>query len=187
MKVRADHEAVRERLAELDAEPVGTVVQTDTYYDAPHRSFADTDEALRIRRERRVDAEETAPDDAVPDGAAERAVLTYKGPRVDDASKTRVEHETGVGDAAAADAVLRGLGFAPAATVEKERERYRLDGFAVVLDEVEGLGEFVEVEGAASETDVAAVSEAARAVVERLGLDPDEQVRTSYLGLLLEE
>lgn len=165
------------------------MTQTDTYYDAPHRSFAETDEALRLRRETRVDGPDGDPGRAgetATDATGERAVLTYKGPRVDDASKTRVEHETAVGDADAADAVLGGLGFEPTATVEKERERYRLDGFGVVLDDVAGLGEFVEVERAAGEADVAAVREAARAVVERLGLDPDDQVRTSYLEMLAE-
>ena len=70
LKVRADHDAVRERLAAVDAAPRGAVVQRDTYYDAPHRDFAETDEALRVRR---VETE----------GDVESR-LTYKGPLVDD-------------------------------------------------------------------------------------------------------
>ena len=59
VKVAADHAAVRERLPD-EAEALGTVEQVDTYFDAPHRDFAATDEALRLRRERRVDGESGA-------------------------------------------------------------------------------------------------------------------------------
>jgi adenylate cyclase class 2 len=170
LKLGAEHGPVRERLEALGAEPLGGVSQTDTYYDAPHRSFAETDEALRVRRE--VDDE----------GASVR--LTYKGPLVESASKTREEHETAVEDGEEVRAVLEGVGFAPAATVQKERERFAHGGYTVTLDSVEGLGEFVEVETEAEAVEPA--REGAVAVVRELGLDPDEQVRTSYLGLLLD-
>jgi adenylate cyclase class 2 len=184
MKVRADHGSVRERLAEAGADPLGGVRQVDTYYDAPHRDFAETDEALRIRRETPADgAAEVDEDDTDADTGAR---VTYKGPLVEQESKTREEHETGVDDGAELDAALRGLGFSPAATVEKERERYALDGYTVTLDRVEGLGEFVEVEREAKEADIETVREGAAAVLERLGLDPEAGIRTSYLGLLLE-
>jgi adenylate cyclase class 2 len=173
LKLRADHDEVRDRLAAAGAEPLGTVVQRDTYYDAPHRDFATTDEALRVRRV------EGASDDRT------EARLTYKGPLVDDDSKTRREHETGVDDGEATAAALSALGFSPAAVVEKRRERFALDGYAVTLDDVAGLGEFVEVEGEATEAEVTAVRDAVREVVRSLGLDPDDGVRTSYLELVL--
>jgi len=50
VKVPADLDAVRERLADAGAGRVATVAQADTYFDAPHREFAETDEALRVRR-----------------------------------------------------------------------------------------------------------------------------------------
>jgi len=177
LKVRAEHGPVWRRLSDLGADRIGRVVQADTYYDAPHRAFAETDEALRLRREERADG-----DGGGEDGEGVR--LTYKGPLVDDASKTRAEFETGVDDGEAAADILGELGFEPAAVVEKERERFRLEGYAVALDDVSGLGEFVEVERAAAAADVDAVREGAVAVLERLGLDPDDAVRTSYLGLL---
>ncbi|WP_135534432.1 MULTISPECIES: class IV adenylate cyclase [Halostella] len=175
VKVRADHDAVRDRLEAVGAESVGAVVQEDTYYDAPHRSFAETDEALRIRRERSPEAE------------AETARVTYKGPLVDRASKTREEFETGVDDGETMAAILDGLGFDPAATVSKGRDRYTVDGYAVTLDAVDGLGEFVEVETETDEAGVETAREGAYDVLRRLGLDPETQIRTSYLGLLLEE
>ena len=111
------------------------------------------------------------------------AKVTYKGPLVDAASKTREEHETTVAEGDELHAVLEGVGFRPAATVEKDREVWTLDGYTVALDSVDGLGEFVEVE--LESDDVEAAREGAFEVVRALGLDPDEQVRESYLAMLL--
>jgi len=173
LKVRAEHDRVRPRLESIGAEPAGTVSQVDTYYDHPVREFGETDEALRVRRE--TDDE---------DGEGERAKVTYKGPLVDDGSKTREELETGVGDGDTMAGVLESVGFEPAATVEKRRERFRHGEYTVTLDTVEGLGEFVEVETEAEAIDPA--REGAIEVLERLGLDPADGIRTSYLGLLLD-
>ena len=174
VKVPADLEAVRDRLGELEAAAVGVVVQEDTYYDAPHRTFAETDEALRIRSEREQEAKDS------------ETRLTYKGPLVDETSKTREEFETGVDDDETIEAILSSLGFSPAATVRKERERFALDGYTVTLDSVDGVGEFVEVEVEASENDLEDAREGAFVVLERLGLDPDDGIQTSYLEFVLE-
>lgn len=175
VKLRADHGVVRERLEEVGATQVNRVTQTDTYYDAPHKDFAETDEALRLRRESRYDG-----DDVV----AEETNVTYKGPLVDESSKTRREYETSVEDGETMDAICNAVGFEPAATVEKDRERFSLDGYTVSLDAVSGLGEFVEVE-VEVESGVDEAREGAFSVLHKLGVDPDDQIRTSYLGMLL--
>jgi adenylate cyclase class 2 len=172
LKVRADHDAVRDALADSEATHQRSVVQEDTYYDAPDRNFAETDEALRIRTERAGDEETT--------------LLTYKGPLVEAESKTREEAETAVPEPEELEAILDGLGYDPAATVRKERDFFAYREYTVTLDSVDGLGEFVEVEREV-EDGVEAVREGARDVMTDLGLDPDEQIRTSYLGLLLAE
>ena len=178
IKVPAALSTVRQRLREAGAERVDVRRQRDTYYDAPHRDFAETDEALRIRRE-------TSVDDGA-EGEEADATVTYKGPLLEAASKTRAEHETGVDDGEALAAVLSGLGFEPAATVDKRREFWSYDGFTVTLDAVTGLDEYVEIERAVEEeSEIDAAREAAIDALDRLGLDADEQVRTSYLGLLL--
>lgn len=205
MKVRAEHGPVRERLADLGAESLGSAHQRDTYYDHPSRSFADTDEALRLRREASTGdgsapgAEPAAgpdpesgsePEDDTADPTT--ATLTYKGPLVDDASKTREEVETGVDDAESTDAVLRAVGFEPAAEVEKERERFVVGGYVVALDVVHSLGEFVEVEARAEGgtgddgPGIDALRDGAFDLCRQLGLDPDDSLRRSYLALLLD-
>lgn len=170
LKVRTSHDAVRQRLEEVDATRLGTVEQNDVYYDAPDRDFAETDEALRVRDER---------------GDGVTTHLTYKGPLIEAESKTRTEAETEVGDPGATEDILSGLGYRPAAEVHKERTRFEYRGYTVTLDSVEGLGQFVEVETEA-EDDVQRAREGAREVMQSLGLNPDEQIRTSYLGLLLD-
>lgn len=173
LKFPADHETLRERLTEVGATARGTVVQRDTYYDAPHREFATTDEALRIRRVERDEGVESR--------------ITYKGPLVDDASKTRREHETGVDDDGSLAAALEALGFEPAATVTKRRESFSLDGVTVTLDDVEEAGQFVELEadGDVPESAVDRVRETVTETARSLGLDPDESVQTSYLEMVL--
>jgi len=170
VKVRAAHEPVREALSAAGAEERGTVTQVDVYYDHPTREFGETDEALRVRREQK--------------GSAETVELTYKGPLVEEASKTRREVETEVEDGDALGDILDAVAFERAATVEKERTRFSLSGYTVTLDSVAGLGEFVEVETEAETIEPA--REGAFEILERLGLDPNDQLRTSYLGLLLE-
>ncbi|GAB3679465.1 class IV adenylate cyclase [Salinarchaeum chitinilyticum] len=230
VKVEADHDAIRERLP-AEAEPLGTVEQVDTYYDAPHRDFAETDEALRLRRERRVDAdpddrdaspdgkrkpgkrEEASPESETASAESEKTIaegertaaegertisadewttaVTYKGPLLEAASKSREEFETVVAEGAELAAAFDRLGFEPAAEVRKERQRYALGEFTISLDAVDGLGEFLEVETEipedAGEGSIAEPREAARALLADLGCDPEEQIRTSYLGLLLAE
>jgi adenylate cyclase class 2 len=173
VKVRADHDPVRDRLRNRNAERLGRVRQVDTYYDHPARSFPATDEALRIRRED-------------PDGGDSVACLTYKGPLVESASKTREEIETEVGDAEALDALLRELGFESAPEVSKERERFAVGEYTVTLDTVEEVGTFVEVERRGTEAEIETLRDGARDLLRDLGLDPTEHVRTSYLELVLD-
>ncbi len=172
LKVRADHERARERLSELGVDPRGTVRQVDTYYDHPTRSFAETDEALRIRRE------------TVADSDGEQTRVTYKGPLLEAESKTRAELETGLEDGDTFADILEALGFDPAATVEKTRERFEHGEYTVTLDTISGLGEFLEVETEAEVIEPA--RRGAADLLERLGFDPEEQIRRSYLGLLLD-
>lgn len=172
VKVPAAHGPVRDRLESAGATALSEVTQRDTYYDAPHRDFAATDEALRVRQTTGAAGGETR--------------LTYKGPLVEGAGKTRREHETTVADADEAAAILEGLGFESAATVEKTRETWRLDGYEVVLDDVTGLGQYVEVEREVPESRIDPAHRGAEQVLCDLGLDPADAVRTSYLGLLID-
>lgn len=171
VKLNADHPPVRARLEDADAQFLGSVTQTDDYYNHPTRDFAETDEALRIRREPNED---------------ERGELTFKGPLVETESKTRRELETGVDDAETLASILTALDFDAVATVRKTRDRYSLDGFTVSLDEVDGVGTFVEVETTALESAIDDERERAYDLLRRLGLDPADHTTQSYLEMVLD-
>ena len=170
----ADLAPLLARLAELGAEPGEPESQRDCYYAHPARDFAETDEALRLRRA----------------GAANR--ITYKGPKVGAEGKTRreLELELPSGDDALADfgRLLEALGFRPVATVEKRRRKADLDWqgreVEVSVDEVQGLGTFVEFELTADDEGVSQAEAALASLAAALPLGESE--RRSYLELLLE-
>ncbi|HJH31866.1 MAG TPA: class IV adenylate cyclase [Methanosarcinaceae archaeon] len=167
VKARASHERVKELLRELGACVTGVEHHCDTYYNAPHRDFSITDEALRIR---------------IVNG---HAVLTYKGKKLDTVSKTREEFETGV-DAAIMRNILLALGFVESGVVKKTRALFEFENFTICLDSVDGLGEFIEVEtmvGPGSDVD----HHRARVFgfLERLGIGEGDSIRVSYLEMLI--
>jgi adenylate cyclase class 2 len=162
------------QLITLGARPRPQVTELDTYFAHPVRRFDETDEALRLRQV----------------GDANR--LTYKGPKVDAASKTRIEVDLPLGPGAvavqrAADLLAR-IGFETVATVAKQRQVFELQwqGWQVVasLDTVEELGEFVELETTAEELQIVRAREALQDLASHLGLTGS--IRESYLELLLD-
>jgi adenylate cyclase, class 2 len=169
----SDLAAIEMRLKVLGATPERNRVETDYYFNAPDRDFASTDEALRLRR------------------IGPANFVTYKGPKTDKTTKTRLEIEVALaeGDEAVEKfkRLLASLGYRPVAQVEKQRQIYSLDrgGFAIeiCLDQVRDVGAFVEIETQAPDTAV----EQARQAVLRLAreLELETQERRSYLELLL--
>lgn len=167
-----DREAFARRLAELGARHRETRREEDVYFAHPCRDFARTDEALRVRR------------------IGQRQQLTYKGPLVDTETKTRTELQLSV-DAATGGKlrqILQRLGFRPVRAVTKQRECWELERagrrFAISWDDVDELGQFVEIETLADEADRAGATAELKRLAETLGLTRSE--RRSYLCLLLE-
>lgn len=116
-------------LESMGARRVQAGAMEDVYFAHPGRDFGTSDEALRMR---------------VTDEGAE---VTYKGPRMlDSATKAREELTTDVGDRLSAIRILERLGFVEFATVRKHRTSYILDKIRVDVDDVEGLGQFIELE-----------------------------------------
>ncbi len=152
------------------AAPVGIENQTDTYFNSQYRDFGKTDESLRIRAE---------------DG---KSFLTYKGPKMDSVSKTRKEFQIEIIDAENTKNILTSLGFSPMATVTKKRKNYRLGDFLIALDEVQNLGNFIEIEISAE--DSRKYEEKVESIfkfIEKLGLNRNSTIRKSYLELMLEK
>ena len=148
-------------------------VDEDHYFNAPDRDFKATDEAFRLRR------------------IGAKNCFTYKGPKRDAATKTRTEIELPFadGEAALADAarMLVCLGYRPVAVVRKTRAVYHFarGGFDLeaCLDDVDGVGRYVELEIVADESRFEDAKAVVLAAAAELGLT--QQERRSYLELTL--
>ena len=164
---------IERRLNELQPERRPAVTQVDTYFAHPQRDFGQTDEALRLRQ------------------VGEANFVTYKGPKVDATTKTRREIELplspGVVGAGQFQELLVSLSFQPVRQVRKTRRpilvEWEHERVEVALDDVAGLGPFVELEISADEGELDAARAVLASLATQLGLTRVE--RTSYLELLM--
>jgi adenylate cyclase, class 2 len=157
-----DHEGLKKALVAARAQFVGESAQKDVYFDDAAGSIKCRDGALRIRHE-------------MPSG---RVSVTLKGSHEDSDLKRRMEVNLDVSSLEQARELLAGLGYSPRITVEKNRSAWRLDGCEVALDELPGIGRFVEIEG----PDEAAIGR----VQARLGLGHLKHIPWSYAAFVEE-
>jgi adenylate cyclase class 2 len=170
----AEMAAVEERLAGMGAAISASSIEVDTYFAHPARDFAKTDEALRLRRK------DTS------------HFITYKGPKIDAATKTRREIELPLAvderGFQAWRSLLEALGFSAVGEVRKRRRKadvaWQDRTVEVSLDEVEPLGTFVELELVALSDGIEAARACILSLARALGLEGGE--RRSYLELLME-
>jgi adenylate cyclase, class 2 len=150
------------------------VEQTDCYFNHPARDFAASDEALRLRR------------------ADNLNFVTYKGPRTDATAKTRQELELPLPPGPEAldrfKELFSILGFTPFSQVRKRRESASVSWHGqtieVALDDVQGVGTFVELEAISAPGEVEVAQQAIGSLAAHLKLQDGE--RRSYLELVLE-
>jgi len=167
VKARAP-EDIAEKIAALGAKLLVVENHQDLYFNSPLRDFIVSDEALRIRIKE------------------EGARLTYKGPKLDQTTKSRLERTVKIDDAQQMEQILLTLGFVLSAQVRKRRSKYSYEGAVLAIDEVEGLGRFVEVEAEGEgEGDYEEQKRKVLSILNRLGLN--ESIRSSYLQLLEEK
>lgn len=165
---------LQQRLATDGIVLAAAVVQCDTYFAHPARDFRQTDEALRIRR------------------VGDTNFVTYKGPKLDVATKTRRELELSLesGDLGAARfaELLEALGFRFVAEVRKRRREATLTwqqrAVQIAWDEIDHEGTFLELETLASDDDLGAAKASLLALAEAWQLGPVEP--RGYLRMLLE-
>lgn len=167
IKVKVSNiDEIKQNILTIGGRHSETVIEEDMYYNAPHRDFGITDEALRIR------------------SAGGKTILTYKGPKnTIMGSKVREEQNVGLDDARIFGTILTSLGFKPVAEVRKLREYYTYDDFSIALDKVDNLGDFVEIE-LITENNAEHAAHRVDKLAEKLGVT-GERISISYLELLL--
>ncbi|MFY7069703.1 class IV adenylate cyclase [Nocardiopsis changdeensis] len=176
-RVLEERGALERRLEESGFASAGSAVEVDTYYSRPDVDFLETVECLRVRAKE------------------DRCEITYKPASDGNTSSAEgviAKRETNValadgGEAEHAHRLLEALGMVLLVRVEKVRTCYRAPrrpGLAVVVDEVAGVGSFVETEIVSAD----AWEEVARRLEETerlLGLEALPVVAVPYRDLVL--
>jgi adenylate cyclase class 2 len=178
----SDLEAARRAVLRAGGQYVGTVLQTDRYFDTPQQTLMKQDRGLRVRtcESCRAGTARRSRASTVPGGQCPpyAALVTYKGPRsACGRAKSRREIQTLVADPQAVEEMLTEMGLSRRLVIQKRRSTYHLGGCLVELDELPILGAFVEIEGASARV--------IGAVARKLGLET-EPTKASYVHLAVE-
>jgi len=162
----ADLQEVETALNSLGARLIGRWRETDSFFDFTDRRLKDADSALRLRQ--RTDQA----------NGESRWRLTFKGPTQPGRFKRRREIEVDVDRPDATESLLESLGLARFISYTKQRSSFAYHNCRIELDQLDGIGTFVEVEG----DDESAIS----AVVNDLDLDRRPSITQSYLAMVIE-
>lgn len=170
-----DVAAVRGQLRERAPEEASRY--WDTYYDLPGKVFQRTGRELRVR--------------VIDTGGQRQCLLTYKGAAVDEATGSKPETETPVGDPDAMDLILLTLGYGHLVAFEKRCANYAFtacgrDMLATLVTVPELDGTFLEVETkTADEHDLDAALADIRAVLGQLGITEADLTTELYTDAVM--
>jgi adenylate cyclase class 2 len=170
-----DGTVLQKTLAGLGWVPDFPVTEVDTYYSRPDVDYMETVECLRIRR--RGDFTEITYKPA-------STAATHSSDNVISKPETNVQLVPG--QAEQAEQLLENIGMRPLVRVEKRRTTFRHaeePGLTVSIDQVAGVGAFVETEVISSRADTAAVLVAQTEAA--LGVDDCPAVDLPYRDLAL--
>jgi adenylate cyclase class 2 len=165
VKVRIENtDEVIKKLEELGCVFSEPVVQEDTIfinYDRPFIEFTPDDPFLRIRKTKG------------------KTIFTYKQGE----EMNSVERETEVENGDQLEDILKFLGFRPEVNVRKTRRKANYKDYEICLDEVDGLGSFIELEKITNE-DSGRVQDEMMKFLKELGVDETERVMNGYDTLI---
>ncbi len=130
-------------------------------YPRPFIEFQTGDIFLRIRR------------------TSKSAVLTFKQGE----EMASVEHETTIENPDAMHSMLLALGFRPEVEVSKTRRKGTLKNYEVCVDEVEGLGSFLELESITNE-EPSIVQSNMIETLHTIGITTEDRVMNGYDTLI---
>ncbi|MCY0850150.1 class IV adenylate cyclase [Sulfuracidifex metallicus] len=110
---------------------ISTEEQEDIYFNYKYRNFKQSDEAIRLRK------------------IGNKYELTYKGPKQGSFGKSREEITISISntDISNIRIIMERIGLYETFIVKKIRKNFKIEKFIISLDRVEGLGEFIEIEG----------------------------------------
>ncbi|MEA2701333.1 MAG: adenylate cyclase, class 2 [Candidatus Parcubacteria bacterium] len=162
------------KLAERGCELLAEIAQDDTVYVRETGSlevFLGNHEFLRLRVENNS-----------------RTLFAFKKHRTrsNDPNSAPLELELAVDSREKMEQVLLLMGYQEAMRIKKRRRKGAYENWEVCIDEVEGLGTFVELEELVGDrTEAAGIQERMKAFLAELGIDVGSELRDRYDMLLL--
>jgi adenylate cyclase, class 2 len=179
---------LRALLAQLKANHKVNLKHNDIYFNKPPRigDFSQSDEALRLRSSTEIDPNTNKI-------LLTNNDLTYKGPKLDQTVKTRIEHVCTLIDPAQMEAILLALGFIKVISIIKIREVHLLNfmehRIECLIDCVENLeGTYFEAEILVrNKEDMPAIKKILLNFLKFLGYSESDTIVESYLELVLKK
>lgn len=175
IKLKLDsHDPVRQRLVALNAQHVGTVRETNMFFDRPDHSLRAADSGLRVRLTEPLASPAVTPETKIENQKPKvpQALLTFKGPAAQTGLHSREAFDLRAQPADQVVPLLLALGFQQQFLFEKDRDSWQLADCLIELDTLPHFGHFLEIEGPSE----VAVGEVQR----RLGLANFPPHRDSY-------
>lgn len=169
-------EEVIEHLKEMELHQIdNSEYQKDTYYNSPVRDFLENEivsEWLRIRETK------------------EACTLNYKlwlpiGAKIQNQCR---EFEIEISDVYAMKQILSHLSFEEIAIVEKNRRSWKYDKVEISIDEVKGLGSFIELEYSeeVEESKIEEINKLFEKILHSLNAEVSERDRRGYAYALIQ-
>lgn len=174
IKIRVgDVKSLKKKLSESGVIFKERVENIDRYFTPKHKDFLATKECLRIRTILSKDS---------------NSILTYKPPTTAKMKKAEFiwkdEIEVEVKNCEDLIRVLNYLGCKQLVTVYKTREKFQLNGFTLTIDNVRGLGFFMEIEKLSNDN-VSDVKKNMWKILKQLGFSKKDVEPTNYRDLVL--
>lgn len=163
-----DLENIVKKLQEKGCVISEPITQKDSVYISPEVSYEDMkfgDNFLRVRETKN------------------RSYFTLKQMQANELDN--IEEETEISDPEAMKKSLEILGYTLAVRVNKTRRKTNLDGLEICLDEVENLGQFIEVEKITDDSeDAEKVQEKLFYFLSQFGTSKEDRVKQGYDTLI---
>jgi len=170
-----DKDAFISRLIERGCELGPETVQKDTVFvrdTGSIETYLSNDDFLRLREE---------------NGQTFFTLKNHPG-RTDSLHTAPLELELTVSSRDVMEQILSYMGYQEAVRIHKRRRKGRYGNWEVCVDEVEGLGCFVELEELAEKSDeIEDIQKRMKVFLAELGVQTGDQIRNRYDILLLQE
>lgn len=168
-----DKKQLEEQLLKIGFEKGDSLKESDYYFDNEGNHIRKNDTALRVRNCENMTTNKS------------ESFLTFKGPKMDKVSMTRKELETKIENAEIGIEILKSLGYTQIYPVVKQRQYFYRGQVTACVDQVEGLGDFLELEVIVKqESEKETALERVMFLFEELGYPREVLLRRSYLSML---